>query len=556
MFYIIIKNGYQKISTNNLIGSLSKSLNNNLLYIQAFIKFQNKISYSIYDSITIEKINIRDKCLKCKEYQITNNYTNIITNYIGTIMLNLVQSENIDLFNEKENIFNDICHNLTINNFDYPLKERKSKFYLGNSNNKNIILCGDENCNLIKDNKNNSTSICSCPIEDNNDDINNILNIQKNESIFENIYLNNIENNIEDNMLYIFKCITNSFKLKNIKNNIVFILSAIIIGVQIICFISLSICSFSSTLKKLPLNPPKKNEIEEKNNITNNQKNIGIDSADIDIKTTDQSSDIRIGNMFSKQKYGKISYDLLLDYLSFQKAKKTDKRSFCYYYFHLLFFNQLILNLLSCCIFSISISFIPFPLKLIKILFLYLINLFINVIMTNNKYMIDKYNYFNEKYDIENNEINPDINEKILYSIKNGKTNILISFIVCLVLQYILGCLLNIRKKIANILLDEKSRFGDKDKKIIKIKDNLSCMINSFAIICLLIMIVILIFLTNYCVIFNGMIIDIISQSISSFIILQICPFVICFFVSLLRTLGLKYNCRLFFLLNKCLSGL
>ena len=136
--------------------------------------------------------------------------------------------------------------------------------------------------------------------------------------------------------------------------------------------------------------------------------------------------------------------------------------------------------------------------------------------MTNNKYMIDKYNYFNEKYDIENNEINPDINEKILYSIKNGKTNILISFIVCLVLQYILGCLLNIRKKIANILLDEKSRFGDKDKKIIKIKDNLSCMINSFAIICLLIMIVILIFLTNYCVIFNGMIIDIISQSISS----------------------------------------
>ena len=257
-----------------------------------------------------------------------------------------------------------------------------------------------------------------------------------------------------------------------------------------------------------------------------------------------------------KKQYGKISYDLLLDYLNFQKAKKNDKRSFCYYYCHLLFFNQLILNLLSCCICSISISFIPFPLKLIKILFLYLINLFINVIMTNNKYMIDKYNYFNEKYDIENNEINPDINEKILYSIKNGKTNILISFIVYLVLQYILGCLLNIRKKIANILLDEKSRFGDKDKKIIKIKDNLSCMINSFAIICLLIMIVILIFLTNYCVIFNGMIIDIISQSISSFIILQICPFVICFFVSLLRTLGLKYNCRLFFLLNKCLSGL
>ena len=42
----LIENGYQQISTNNLIGNLSKSLNSNLLYIQSFIKFQNKITFS------------------------------------------------------------------------------------------------------------------------------------------------------------------------------------------------------------------------------------------------------------------------------------------------------------------------------------------------------------------------------------------------------------------------------------------------------------------------------------------------------------------------------
>ena len=210
----------------------------------------------------------------------------------------------------------------------------------------------------------------------------------------------------------------------------------------------------------------------------------------------------------------------------------------------------------SFCKYSISISFIPFPIKLVRILLLFLINVFINAILANNKYMIDKYNFFNEKYDIENNSIYPDINEKIVYSIKNGKINILLSFFICLALQYILGCLFNIRKKIANLLIDIKNKSGDKDKKIKKIKDNLSCMIYSFAIICILFMIIIFFYLTNYCVAYRGIIIDIISQSVSSFIILQICPFVICFLTSLFRSLGLKYNCRLLFLLNKCLSGL
>ena len=48
-----------------------------------------------------------------------------MSNYIGKNVYNIFENENIDLFNENENIFNDICHNLTINSIDVPLKERK-----------------------------------------------------------------------------------------------------------------------------------------------------------------------------------------------------------------------------------------------------------------------------------------------------------------------------------------------------------------------------------------------------------------------------------------------
>ena len=263
-------------------------------------------------------------------------------------------------------------------------------------------------------------------------------------------------------------------------------------------------------------------------------------------------------------KNGKKIDDLYLDYINFKEAKKIDKRSFCYYYCHLLFFNQLLLNLISCCSCNFSKSFLPFPLKLIKLLFLYMINLFINAILTSDNYLIEKYNYFNNKYDIENNIININNNEKISYSIKNGKIQIIGSFFICLFLHYILLCFINIRKKIGKLLIKEgknkeikeKNEFKNNKKQIEKIKSDMSCKFNYFFVICLLIMIVIFFYLTNICVAYNGTVIDIFSQSLISFILLQINPFVICFIVSLFRYLGLAGNCPFFFLINKCLSGL
>ena len=310
--------------------------------------------------------------------------------------------------------------------------------------------------------------------------------------------LDNTENDIKDNMIYIFKCVNDSFKPKKLKNDECFILSIIFIGVQIICFIFLSICTFSNSLKILPLNPPKKiveqnynskysrgskynrnskQNFEYSNNSSySNNSNysnkysikdkIGSYSVDSGNKNTDKSDRID-ENKTSKKNFGKISYELVLDYLDFKNARNDDERTFCYYYCHLLFFNQLILNLFSFCKYSISISFIPFPIKLVRILLLFLINVFINAILANNKYMIDKYNYFNKKYNIENNAINISINEKIVYSIKNGKINILLSLFICLGLQYILACLLNIRRKIAYLLMDEK-KISEIEIKILK----------------------------------------------------------------------------------------
>ena len=477
----LIENGNQKLSTDNLIVNLGNSLNNNLVYIQAFAKYQNQLSYSIYNSITTEKIDIKENCENCNEFEIINNYTNSITNYIGKNILYLIQNENIDLFNKEEKIFNDICYNLTINNFDYPINERKNKFYLGTEKNKNIIMCGDVRCNLIKENNNNSTSICSCPIDDMN--LDNIFFSENNDIIYENINLSNSTSNINDNMIYIFKCIPNAFKLNKIKKNLGFYISIIGIGVQILCYITYLATTSSNALNKLPLSPPKRindesqhNSIETKekqsnsnsiydisekqstnninNNIKGNKSNNGIDLKEIEVKITDETEK-RIEDIEPKEKNNKINLDIYLDHLNLKLAKKEDKRTFCYYYCHLLFFNQLILNLISCCSCNIAESYIPFTIKLMKFLFLYFVGLFMNSILTTNEYIIKKYNYFNKKYNIENNDINPNLSEKIKYSIFHGLKNIIISFCVCLFLKYILGVFLNVRRKIGNILIKE-----------------------------------------------------------------------------------------------------
>ena len=577
----LIEKGLKKISTDNIIVNLGNYLDSNIVYIQSFIQYNNKVAYSIYNSNTLEKIDIKKICLNCKEYKIINNYTNSISNYIGDNILSLIQKENINLFNEDEAIFKDICQNLTINNIDCPLEQRKSKFYLGNSNNtNNLILCGDINCKLIKDYKENSTSICSCPIEDSND-LTNIFDENNNNS-YE--ILNIIENaqndsNYNYNSVYILKCIPKSFKKENIKKNIGFILSIIIIGIQIVCFICILVFPFKNLIPSKINSPPKRENEESKGKINNyvcttnqekissnnnqlNNKDIEKNIKNIDIDILDKT-DGRMGDKPSN-KNGKKIDDLYLDYINFKEAKKIDKRSFCYYYCHLLFFNQLLLNLISCCSCNFSKSFLPFPLKLIKLLFLYMINLFINAILTSDNYLIEKYNYFNNKYDIENNIININNNEKISYSIKNGKIQIIGSFFICLFLHYILLCFINIRKKIGQLLIKEgknkeikeKNEFKNNKKQIEKIKSDMSCKFNYFFVICLLIMIVIFFYLTNICVAYNGTVIDIFSQSLISFILLQINPFVICFIVSLFRYLGLAGNCPFFFLINKCLSGL
>jgi hypothetical protein len=266
---LLAEKGKKQISTDNIIVNLNNYLDSNNVYIQLFIEFNNKISYSLYDSMTMEKINIKEKCLNCKYYKIVNNYTNSISKYIGNSIISLIQNEQIDLFNEQEDIFNDVCYNLTINNIDYPLNIRKSKFYLGNANNlddtnMNIILCGDPKCMLIKDFKENSTSTCSCPIDDNSD-INDIFT-KGNKVILNSdkisIYKKN-DTNESYISLEVIKCFQNSFNKKKIKNNFGFSFSIIAIGAEIICYLSYIIFQFYKSTKLSKVNaPPKRNNKE------------------------------------------------------------------------------------------------------------------------------------------------------------------------------------------------------------------------------------------------------------------------------------------------------
>ena len=78
-------------------------------------------------------------------------------------------------------------------------------------------------------------------------------------------------------------------------------------------------------------------------------------------------------------------------------------------YITVLFIKQHIINFFSC-LFKIDInnntclhpeSFIPLQMKINRFIFMIIVNIFFNTILLTQKYFIQKYNYFNDKYDLE-----------------------------------------------------------------------------------------------------------------------------------------------------------
>ena len=213
-------------------------------------------------------------------------------------------------------------------------------------------------------------------------------------------------------------------------------------------------------------------------------------------------------------------------------------------YLEIICIKQHIINLFPCLYNHIlgAESFIPFPMKIIRLIFMIIINMFFNIILIKDNYFIEKYNYFNAKYGIENSGDKNIIisNGSIInYALKNTFSNAFISFILCLIIQLIVGFLFfRTKKKIDNVI--EISDKTTQKQELNKVMSGIKLLFIIFFVVNFILVLLSSIYNTGFNMIYNKSVSDFIIPTVITFIMLQIFPFIISIIITLLIYYGLK----------------
>ena len=248
---------------------------------------------------------------------------------------------------------------------------------------------------------------------------------------------------------------------------------------------------------------------------------------------------LQIEKMKSKEK------PIPLDYLPIKKAIQFDKRSIGIIYWCVFSFKQPLINIFSFFdIFKVTKSCIPIQMKLIRFLFMLILNLFINSMTITQNYFKDKYEYFNEKYELverDNIKIKIDVLERLSYAMKHCFPEVIITFIICMIVQFIINFIFfGIRRELCLIAINERKENINKAVQRLTNKTRVRYIIFSF--INLTFMIIFFVYLTNFSNTYSGGALDYIGAGIWTFIFLQILPIFSSLITALLRYYGIKKN--------------
>ena len=234
-----------------------------------------------------------------------------------------------------------------------------------------------------------------------------------------------------------------------------------------------------------------------------------------------------------------------------KEPEKKDDRTFCDFYFETLSIKQHIINLFSgfkC--FEKSKSYIPFQMKIIRFIFMIIMNLFFNSLFLTQDHFVDKYEYFNKKYDFSFSTTLENIStgEQIAYGFKKCFPTFLISLIICLVIQFIIGIIFYGNKKsVEEVMENEEVKNKDKEIEIVTLRMKIKYII--FGIISFILMVCGTLFILGFQAVYAGGFADYIACFLFTFIILQIIPFIISVIIAIMWYKGVKNN-------NKCLMKL
>ena len=205
--------------------------------------------------------------------------------------------------------------------------------------------------------------------------------------------------------------------------------------------------------------------------------------------------------------------------LPLKDAKENDKRGFCRYYWDILKFSHIILNLIlrwdDFNIFTVKLGllFMTFP-----------INLTFNIFFFTNKKM--KINYANAMKDIS-----------LFWSnIANSVYSSILSNVLLIILKFICLSHNSIRslKKIDDINLAQKKSEG--------VLRCIKARIIIYYILSFIFLIIFGYYILCFCSVFENTQIELVRSTFTSWLISLLYPFIICFFTSIIRALSFKCN--------------
>ena len=219
-------------------------------------------------------------------------------------------------------------------------------------------------------------------------------------------------------------------------------------------------------------------------------------------------------------------------------------KTFCDIYCDIICIKQQLINLFLCNKSLDKESFISTPMKIIRLIFLILLNLFINSIFINQNYFEEKYYFFNKKYNFAHEakkDFEISIGDKINYALNHCIMNIVISFIICLIIQLIIGLLFYNSKKKIDELIEYNNKIIQTEKNN-TILNQIKCLYITFFIINFILIIFFCLFLIGFNIINKYSEIDFLVPSIITFILLQLITFLISIIIALIMFKGMKKN--------------
>ena len=303
----------------------------------------------------------------------------------------------------------------------------------------------------------------------------------------------------------------------------------------------------------------KKNKSRESLYSYKNTKNYNISKISDNshkIESPNEKTKKTVKIILNNEKIKKNILNSLIDYLPLEEVKNKDFRSLFRLYWNILSLRHDIINFFDFIkIFHITESYTPFQIKIIKFIFMLMANMFINALILTQDYFKKKFYYFNNKYNILYIELENGIakKEKIKYAMNNCFPRVLITFIICLIIQGVIEyALFGERKKMYKLfLLKGLNEINKNSKAIIS---NLRIKYYIYMVINFILVIIFYIYVTNFSAVYISGVFDYVGAGIWTFILLQIFPFFSSLVLSILRYYGLKKSNNTIYRISQILS--